>query len=266
MYGTDTGRMCVAALNSKNIDYVCQSDCQGHLTLPLALDHNKKPPSGGFAFTLPLALIHQAPAAINSIALSPQHRAHGDRRRLVARVEEPGHFRGCTALRHTAGQVVLVRRVGLSATAPRPMKLGSAASWPFLIWSCTTVSNSVFSSHTPRWRGTTAGGAQVCTMLPLPTISTPARAQALKLLAQRIVLGRRAAVVHAQLQHRICAWGNMASADQVPWSAQSLSSSTVQLAGGRRLQLSRQATRHRRAPGRGTAGQTALAESHQSRD
>jgi aromatic-amino-acid transaminase len=25
VYGTDTGRMCVAALNSKNIDYVCQS-------------------------------------------------------------------------------------------------------------------------------------------------------------------------------------------------------------------------------------------------
>jgi aromatic-amino-acid transaminase len=23
VYGTDTGRMCVAALNSKNIDYVC---------------------------------------------------------------------------------------------------------------------------------------------------------------------------------------------------------------------------------------------------
>ena len=23
IYGTDTGRMCVAALNSKNIDYVC---------------------------------------------------------------------------------------------------------------------------------------------------------------------------------------------------------------------------------------------------
>jgi aromatic-amino-acid transaminase len=25
VYGTDTGRICVAALNSKNIDYVCQS-------------------------------------------------------------------------------------------------------------------------------------------------------------------------------------------------------------------------------------------------
>jgi aromatic-amino-acid transaminase len=25
VYGTDTGRMCVAALNSKNIDYVCAS-------------------------------------------------------------------------------------------------------------------------------------------------------------------------------------------------------------------------------------------------
>jgi aromatic-amino-acid transaminase len=25
VYGTDTGRMCVAALNSKNIDHVCQS-------------------------------------------------------------------------------------------------------------------------------------------------------------------------------------------------------------------------------------------------
>ena len=25
VYGTDTGRMCVAALNSKNIEYVCQS-------------------------------------------------------------------------------------------------------------------------------------------------------------------------------------------------------------------------------------------------
>ena len=25
VYGTDTGRMCVAALNSGNIDYVCQS-------------------------------------------------------------------------------------------------------------------------------------------------------------------------------------------------------------------------------------------------
>ena len=25
VYGTDTGRMCVAALNSKNIDYVCQA-------------------------------------------------------------------------------------------------------------------------------------------------------------------------------------------------------------------------------------------------
>ena len=25
VYGTDTGRMCVAALNSKNIDYVCKS-------------------------------------------------------------------------------------------------------------------------------------------------------------------------------------------------------------------------------------------------
>ena len=25
LYGTDTGRMCVAALNSKNIDYVCQA-------------------------------------------------------------------------------------------------------------------------------------------------------------------------------------------------------------------------------------------------
>ena len=25
IYGTDTGRMCVAALNSKNIDYVCES-------------------------------------------------------------------------------------------------------------------------------------------------------------------------------------------------------------------------------------------------
>jgi len=25
VYGTDTGRMCVAALNEKNIDYVCQS-------------------------------------------------------------------------------------------------------------------------------------------------------------------------------------------------------------------------------------------------
>jgi aromatic-amino-acid transaminase len=25
VYGTDSGRMCVAALNSKNIDYVCQS-------------------------------------------------------------------------------------------------------------------------------------------------------------------------------------------------------------------------------------------------
>jgi aromatic-amino-acid transaminase len=25
VYGTDTGRMCVAALNSKNIAYVCQS-------------------------------------------------------------------------------------------------------------------------------------------------------------------------------------------------------------------------------------------------
>jgi hypothetical protein len=25
VYGTDTGRMCVAALNSKNIDYVCES-------------------------------------------------------------------------------------------------------------------------------------------------------------------------------------------------------------------------------------------------
>jgi aromatic-amino-acid transaminase len=25
VYGTDTGRMCVAALNSKNIDHVCKS-------------------------------------------------------------------------------------------------------------------------------------------------------------------------------------------------------------------------------------------------
>jgi aromatic-amino-acid transaminase len=25
VYGTDTGRMCVAALNSKNIDYVCKA-------------------------------------------------------------------------------------------------------------------------------------------------------------------------------------------------------------------------------------------------
>ncbi|MFN7198017.1 MAG: aminotransferase class I/II-fold pyridoxal phosphate-dependent enzyme, partial [Hylemonella sp.] len=25
VYGTDTGRICVAALNSKNIDYVCQA-------------------------------------------------------------------------------------------------------------------------------------------------------------------------------------------------------------------------------------------------
>ena len=25
VYGTDTGRMCVAALNSKNIDYVCEA-------------------------------------------------------------------------------------------------------------------------------------------------------------------------------------------------------------------------------------------------
>ena len=25
VYGTDTGRMCVAALNSKNIDHVCQA-------------------------------------------------------------------------------------------------------------------------------------------------------------------------------------------------------------------------------------------------
>jgi aromatic-amino-acid transaminase len=25
VYGTDTGRMCVAALNSKNIGYVCES-------------------------------------------------------------------------------------------------------------------------------------------------------------------------------------------------------------------------------------------------
>ena len=25
VFGTDTGRMCVAALNSKNIDYVCAS-------------------------------------------------------------------------------------------------------------------------------------------------------------------------------------------------------------------------------------------------
>ena len=25
VYGTDTGRMCVAALNSRNIDYVCQA-------------------------------------------------------------------------------------------------------------------------------------------------------------------------------------------------------------------------------------------------
>ncbi len=25
VYGTDTGRMCVAALNSKNIDHVCAS-------------------------------------------------------------------------------------------------------------------------------------------------------------------------------------------------------------------------------------------------
>ncbi len=25
VYGTDTGRMCVAALNDKNIDYVCAS-------------------------------------------------------------------------------------------------------------------------------------------------------------------------------------------------------------------------------------------------
>ena len=25
VYGTDTGRMCVAALNSRNIDHVCQS-------------------------------------------------------------------------------------------------------------------------------------------------------------------------------------------------------------------------------------------------
>jgi aromatic-amino-acid transaminase len=25
VYGTDTGRMCVAALNSQNIDYVCQA-------------------------------------------------------------------------------------------------------------------------------------------------------------------------------------------------------------------------------------------------
>ena len=25
VYGTDTGRMCVAALNAKNLDYVCQS-------------------------------------------------------------------------------------------------------------------------------------------------------------------------------------------------------------------------------------------------
>ena len=25
VYGTDTGRMCVAVLNSRNIDYVCQS-------------------------------------------------------------------------------------------------------------------------------------------------------------------------------------------------------------------------------------------------
>jgi aromatic-amino-acid transaminase len=25
VYGTDSGRMCVAALNSRNIDYVCES-------------------------------------------------------------------------------------------------------------------------------------------------------------------------------------------------------------------------------------------------
>ena len=25
VYGTDTGRMCVAALNSRNVDYVCES-------------------------------------------------------------------------------------------------------------------------------------------------------------------------------------------------------------------------------------------------
>jgi aromatic-amino-acid transaminase len=28
VYGTDTGRMCVAALNSRNIDYVCKSIAQ----------------------------------------------------------------------------------------------------------------------------------------------------------------------------------------------------------------------------------------------
>jgi len=25
IYGTDTGRMCVAAMNSQNIDYVCKA-------------------------------------------------------------------------------------------------------------------------------------------------------------------------------------------------------------------------------------------------
>ena len=50
--------------------------------------------------------------------------------------------------------------------------------------------------------GSTAGGAQVVHDVPAAHNQHTPLAQALKLLAQRIVLGRRAAVVHAQLQHR----------------------------------------------------------------
>jgi hypothetical protein len=49
VYGTDTGRMCVAALNSKNIDYVCAGHRQGRLITTGPMQPRKVPPSGGFS-------------------------------------------------------------------------------------------------------------------------------------------------------------------------------------------------------------------------
>ena len=45
VYGTDTGRMCVAALNSKNIDYVCAVDRQGPVELSAGLRFRSERPS-----------------------------------------------------------------------------------------------------------------------------------------------------------------------------------------------------------------------------
>ncbi len=99
-------------------------------------------------------------------------------------------------------QVVIVRGMGLRPIGPRLWKSGSAASSPF----SDLAADDPVELDRPvvglARAGVAARGAQVVHDVAAADDQHAALAQRPQLLAELVVLGRRAAVVHAELHHR----------------------------------------------------------------